>query len=71
MVIAALVMMAADSGELETAADVDVMLYEMAKSTHRDATFWEVVDALLDVRDMIIRQHPDPLAEPALAATPM
>jgi hypothetical protein len=53
MVIHALVMMAAEGGELSTAAEVDIMLRELLKSDHKDHTLAEVVDALLDVRTMM------------------
>lgn len=61
MVIAALVMMAADSGELETPADVDVLMAELSKSEHRDATWREVMDALMDLRGLLAQRPAAPM----------
>lgn len=65
IVVAALVLMAADSGEMDSVADVDVMLGEMAKSNHRDGTWRVIMDSLLDVRAMVAGQ------ELAAALSPM
>lgn len=53
LAVSAIVMMATESGEMSTVAEVDIMLYEMSKSGHRDQTWREFVDALLDVRTLV------------------
>lgn len=53
-------MMAADSGELETPADVDSLLAELSKTGHKDATWRELTDALIDLRGLLAARPPIP-----------
>jgi hypothetical protein len=59
MVLSVLVFMAVDGGQLKSAADVDKLMRQLVLSRggcghHRDQTYRELEDALLDARTFLI-----------------
>jgi hypothetical protein len=57
MVLSVLVFMAVDSGQLKTTSDVDKLLRQLVRAgrgKHRDETYRELEDSLLDARTFLI-----------------
>ncbi len=51
-----IVLLAVASGELATVADTDAVLRDLSLSHHHDQTWQELIDALLDQRNLVLTQ---------------